>query len=792
MEEELTRMIIRLVGDASEYERMFQDATAAAQGAYGAIGVATDVASEALARQLNTYGMSSRELDIYMMKVHGASQEQIALAESINEELTARERQSALYAQGTSLTQQMRTSTEVYRDRMAELKQLLDSGSISQETFNRAAAQAKSAMSSATVSTEGFRKGLEGVRSAAYTTQGILASAGLSFGLIGTAIKSVQLAGQFEAMTVDLEVLAGNAEKARGMIEELNVFAAKTPFELPGLMNSTKMLMQFGVESDQIVPLLKLLGNAAGGSQQKLDQLSLAFGHAASQGKLTGYSMRQMIFAGFNPLREIHNLTGRGVPELTEDLHKGKIGIDILVAALNNASKAGGTFEGRLERASTTLTGLFSTMKDNIGFVMREIGGIIIEGLDLKGAETKISDAAIMITNWLKNISPEAKRVIAIILAVVAGIGVLSFALFALGPVISLIGTVLAPVISLLGLIPALIGFLLSPIGMVVVAIGGLVAAFLYFTDAGSQMATWFGKTLATIKDFFMPAIKGIKDAITAGDITLAFEILWAQIKLTFSEGIKPLKELWIGYVFFLKEQWANAGAAIQSTWDTMETGIASGIVWLGERTGVYTKEQAAAINQTMANDNRKHLKEIERDRKNSVNAALNEAADANKEISAQLAELYKKRDELVNKAKGEAGKDIPLPVEPKLDPNKFKPPDQKMKVTPEVKWEASLAEGAEAVSRMIAYGMNLVGFGPGLGAHGGHGAGGVGGGMGGEMGGGMGMEGGFGEGPNPIQAGGMEDDPARDKMVSLLGEVANNTGTMAKKPGINIATANL
>jgi hypothetical protein len=430
-------------------------------------------------------------------------------------------------------------------------------------------------------------------------------------------------------------------------------------------------------------------------------------------------------------------------------------------------------------------------MKDNIGFVMREIGGIIIEGLDLKGAETKISDAAIMITNWLKTITPETKRVIAIILAVVAGIALLSFALFALGPVISLIGTVLAPVISLLGMIPALIGFLLSPIGLVVVAIGGLVAAFLYFTDAGSQMATWFGKTLATIKEFFMPAIQGIKDAISAGDITLAFEILWAQIKLTFSEGIKPLKELWIGYVFFLKEQWANAGAAIQSTWDTMETGIASGIVWLGERTGVYTKEQAAAINQTMANDNRKHLREIERDRKNSVNAALNEAADANKEISAQLAELYKKRDELVNKAKGEAGKDIPLPVEPKLDPNKFKPPDQKMKVTPEVKWEASLAEGAEAVSRMIAYGMNLAGFGPGLGAHGGRGAGGAGG-MGGEMGGGMRAEGGFGEGPNPIQAGGMEDDPARDKMVSLLGEVANNTGTMAKKPGINVATANL
>jgi hypothetical protein len=49
-------------------------------------------------------------------------------------------------------------------------------------------------------------------------------------------------------------------------------------------------------------------------STGKLDQLSLAFGHAASQGRLTGYSMRQMIFAGFNPLKEINKMTGESVP----------------------------------------------------------------------------------------------------------------------------------------------------------------------------------------------------------------------------------------------------------------------------------------------------------------------------------------------------------------------------------------------------------------------------------------------------------------------------------------------
>jgi hypothetical protein len=638
-------------------------------------------------------------------------------------------------------------------------------------------------LSTATAATQRF----------ASTTATLLASAGLSFGLIGTAIKSVQLAGQFESMQVDLEVLSGSAEKAKDLMGELSTFAAETPLELPGLVSSAQMLLQFGIEVDQIVPLLEVLGNAAGGVQGKLDQLSLAFGHAASQGRLTGYSMRQMIFAGFNPLKEINKMTGESVVSLTEKLHKGKIGIDQVVAALENASKPGGTFDQRMAKRATTLPGLFSTMKDNIGFVMREIGGIIIEGLDLKGAEKKVSDAAQMITGWLKTITPESKKVIAVILTVVASLGALAFTMFALAPVIGLVKTVLAPVISLLGLIPALIGFLLSPIGLVVLAIGGLVAAFIYFTDTGGAMVDWFGQALATLKDFFMPAIQGIKDALAAGDITLAFEILWAQVKLTFFQGIDPLRKAWNDFVFFFKKVWIESSTTVQSTWDTVQTGIASGITWLAQKAGVYTVEQAAGIQKTLAEGHKATLDKLEKDRAANIDAALETSRKANAEANSQLADLYKKRDELAAKAAKEAAEvKTPVVVKPKL---KIPPvPDQKMKVVPEVKWEAALVEGAEAVSRMIAYGMNLAGFGPGLGAHGGHGAGGVGGagGMGEGMGGGMGAEGGFGEGPNPIQAGGMEDDPARDKMVNLLGEVANNTGTMAKKPGLNVVSANL
>jgi hypothetical protein len=633
----------------------------------------------------------------------------------------------------------------------------------------------------------------DATRRFASTTGSILASAGLSFGLLATAIKSVQLAGQFESMQVDLEVLSGSADKAKDLMEELSDFAARTPLELPGLVSSAQRLLQFGIEVDQIVPLLEVLGNAAGGVQGKLDQLSLAFGHAASQGRLTGYSMRQMIFAGFNPLKEIHAMTGRSMPELTEALHKGKIGVDLLVAALENASKPGGTFDQRMAKRATTLPGLFSTMKDNIGFVMRDIGDIIIEGLDLKGAEKKISDAAILINGWLRSITPESKRVIGVILAVVAGIGALSFAMIALGPVISLIGTVLGPVISLLGVIPGLIGFLLSPIGLVVLAIGGLVAAFIYFTDSGGAMVDWFGQALATLKDFFMPAIQGIKDALAAGDITLAFEILWAQIKLTFFQGIKPLRDAWIDYTFFFKYIWTQTVAGVQSAWTMATSYMAKELTWLGNKVGLFTDEQAAAMQKSLTEDMNRDLKKIDKDRSASISSALADANKANQEANSQLTDLYKKRDELAAKAAKEAAEvKTPVVVKPKL---KIPPvPDQKMKVVPEVKWEAALAEGAEAVSRMIAYGMNLAGLGPGLGAHGGHGAGGVGGagGMGEGMGGGMGAEGDFGEGPNPIQAGGMEDDPARDKMVALLGEVANNTGTMAKKPGLNVVSANL
>jgi tape measure domain-containing protein len=561
-------------------------------------------------------------------------------------------------------------------------------------------------------------------RSFASTTAGILGSVGLSFGLISTAIKGVQAAAASEARLIDIEVLLGSAEKAKKLIADVAAFSERTPLRMGPLLDASKMFAQVGVEAGDIVPILKLLGDATGGNSEKFDSMALTMQHVLSQGTATRREIRSLTFAGFNPLSEVAKMTGKSVAQLTQEMHKGGIGADMIIRAFQHAGAAGGIFSGRTEKMSQTLKGLFTTMQDNVGKVVKAIGEVLVEGLDLKTVVRNVTEGAKVIVGWLKSISPEAKRVIAIVLSVVAGVGVLSFALFALGPVFGLLGTVLGPVVALLGMIPALFGFLISPIGIVTVAIAALTGVVLYFSGAGGMVLDWFAKQWASLKESVMPAIQGIKDALAARDFQLAFEIAWAQIKLTFTQATKGLREMWVGFTVILKETWVNATAFIEDVWERTTTAVAKGLAGALVVAGVYSQQQFNDIQANLTGDMEANLKQIEKDRKAGLAAAQSDAQKSMQAIQDDLKNKLKERDELVAKAAAEAAAagGTPVPLIPEIDPDKFKQalPPQKLHVTPVMHWEAALAESAEAVARIATYADMLAGVpGAGLGARG-------------------------------------------------------------------------
>jgi len=191
----------------------------------------------------------------------------------------------------------------------------------------------------------------------------------------------VQAAIDLEQSIVSFEVLLGSGERATKMINDLREFAAKTPLQLSGLQENAKLLLSFGIEAQNVLPYLKMLGDISGGNAQKMNQLTLAFAQMQSAGRLMGQDLLQMINAGFNPLQIIAEKTGKSIGELKQEMESGAISSDMIIQAFKDATSEGGKFYGMLEKQSETLGGKLSTLQDNFQQLQQQIGGTIAIGL---------------------------------------------------------------------------------------------------------------------------------------------------------------------------------------------------------------------------------------------------------------------------------------------------------------------------------------------------------------------------------------------------------------------------
>lgn len=176
----------------------------------------------------------------------------------------------------------------------------------------------------------------------------------------------VKLGSQAEQTNVAFSTLVGNEAKAASMLGEISQFAAESPFGKLDLTANAQTMLNFGVSTERVLPLLRQLGDISGGDKERLSSLSLVLGQVSAAGKLAGQDLLQFINAGFNPLQELQRMTGKTYAELQDMMSKGQITFDNVAAAMAHATGEGGKFHGMMERQSQTVGGKFSTVMDNI------------------------------------------------------------------------------------------------------------------------------------------------------------------------------------------------------------------------------------------------------------------------------------------------------------------------------------------------------------------------------------------------------------------------------------------
>lgn len=191
---------------------------------------------------------------------------------------------------------------------------------------------------------------------------------GIAMGVLSAlAAYTLKLSGDVEQAAITFGTLYRSMDAAREMIEYITIFAAKTPFELPELIEAGKNLAAFGLDVKQYLPLAGDLAAAFGATREHLMMVISAFGRIKAGQFGEAFEVLRRFGIGTRELTEkggIKFQQGRSIPIVT-DPREVLEGVGKVIST---------TFPGLMEKMSATLLGKWSNLWDGIKRIAISVG----------------------------------------------------------------------------------------------------------------------------------------------------------------------------------------------------------------------------------------------------------------------------------------------------------------------------------------------------------------------------------------------------------------------------------
>jgi hypothetical protein len=234
-------------------------------------------------------------------------------------------------------------------------------------------------------------------------------------------------------------------------------------------------------------------------------------------------------------------LFGKAGTKLLPLMADGAAGINEMQ---EQARKLGLTVSTETARDAAELNDALGTLWKVLKQGVFTIGGALAP--TIKDLTERITRIVVSATAWVK----ANKETVVWALKVAAAVAVAGIAIVGLGYIISGIGAAIGVVAAVMwggggigtafSLIGAAIGAVLTPVGLTIAAIVALGGTLLVVTGAGGEALSWLAEKFTELRDWVGKVVGGISDALTAGDIALAAEILWLSLKVIWQQGVKP------------------------------------------------------------------------------------------------------------------------------------------------------------------------------------------------------------------------------------------------------------
>jgi hypothetical protein len=183
---------------------------------------------------------------------------------------------------------------------------------------------------------------------------------------------------EFENYNTRFAVMLGSADAAKQRMKELADFGAKTPFELPGVVEADTVLQGFGLHSEEAAKkfgfsgsqILTIAGDVASGTGSDFKEMALLIGKFSSGA--TGEAISRMQELGITNRDELTKMglefskSGQLLSPLPEAMQ--------VVLGLMQTK-----YGGLMDAQSATFSGMMSNLQDWVGGTLRTLGAPLFD-----------------------------------------------------------------------------------------------------------------------------------------------------------------------------------------------------------------------------------------------------------------------------------------------------------------------------------------------------------------------------------------------------------------------------
>jgi hypothetical protein len=403
-----------------------------------------------------------------------------------------------------------------------------------------------------------------------------------SFGRRVTGIGGAFL-GLSGLITAPLVAMSSEFAQAGDAIEEA---AARTGIATAQLTQLNFAAELAGVSAEGLERAIFRMNRQIDDLRQGSQQSSRAFA-------ALGLSMDDLI--GLTPDEQFKRIADQ-IARIEDPSKKAAVAFDIfgksgqqLIPLLDQGSEGIAEMQRRAAELGITIgtdgARAASVMADSWDFLLASVRGVRLQiGEALAPDLTRLMQLITRIVSGTSKWIAENRNIVRSVAAAGVAIGVIGGALvvvgtgfIALGAVIGGVATTIGAIGSVLSTIGGALAALLSPIGLVIAAVGAAGVAFVRMADFGRGSLGFIAEGFRNLFSIARETIGGIADALAAGDISLAAQVLWAGLQLEWRAGISALNSQWAEWkAFFLNiitEAKINAAILFTDIWAGMQAG---------------------------------------------------------------------------------------------------------------------------------------------------------------------------------------------------------------------------